>query len=441
MSFEWLAIVMFAGMFVLLSTGYPVAYTFAATAMVFGGIGVALGAFEPNLFRALPSRFFGTMSDFTLLAIPYFIFMGLVLEKSGIAEELLETIGILMGPLRGGVALAVIIVGTLLAATTGVVAASVIAMGAISLPVMLRYGYNKELACGVIAASGTLAQLIPPSLVLIVLADQLGVSIGDLFLGAIIPGLLMSGTFAVYTLVIAFFRPEMAPALPLSVRAISGGALLRRVLIAVIPPIILILVVLGSIFTGFATPTESGAVGVFGACILALIKGRMSWKLLWDAARSTLVTTSLVVIILFGSTAFSLVFTGLDGDEVVRAMLVNIPGGYVGFMFASMLAVFLLGIFLEFFEICFIVIPLFVPVIQELGIDPVWFGIVLAVNLQTAFVSPPVGFSLFYLRSTAPPEITTGHIYRGGAQFMVLQLVVMAIVIFFPGLVTYLPSL
>lgn len=433
---EWIALLMFAGMFVMLSIGYPVAFSFAATAMLFAAIGSGLGVFELNLLRALPSRFFGTMSDFTLLAIPYFVFMGLVLEKSGIAERLLETIGILFGPIRGGVALAVVLVGTLLAATTGVVAASVIAMGMISLPVMLRYNYNKELACGVIAASGTLAQLIPPSLVLIVLADQMGVSIGDLFRGALLPGLLMSGSFAAYVLVLAYLRPEMAPALPLEARDYHGRELALKAVNAVVPPLALIFIVLGSIFTGFATPTESGAVGVFGACLLALAQGKLSRKMLWDCAAATMRTTGVVVIILFGSTIFSLVFTGLDGDQVIARILTNLPGGYVSFMIVSMIAVFLLGIFLEFFEISFIVVPLFLPVIQALGLDPVWFAVVLAVNLQTAFVSPPVGFSLFYLRSVAPPSITAGHIYRGGAQFMAIQLLVLLVVILYPPIVT-----
>ncbi|MCU0492368.1 MAG: TRAP transporter large permease subunit [Chloroflexaceae bacterium] len=439
--FEWLALLMFAGMFLFLMTGYPVAFSFAGTAMVFGLIGLSLGAFNQNLINALPQRFFGTMSDFTLLAIPFFVFMGIILEKSGIAEELLEIMGILMGPIRGGLALAVIIVGTMLAATTGVVAASVIAMGLISLPIMLRYGYDKTGATGVIAASGTMAQLVPPSLVLIVLGDQLGVSVGDLFVGALIPGLLMASTFAAYTLVRAYANPNYAPALPPEARTLRGSALALRVVSALLPPLILIGLVLGTIFFGIATPTESGAVGALGALILAFFRRRLSFRVLREAVDSTLRNTALVVFILFGATFFSLVFEGLGGSRYVSDLLAQLPGGATTFLIVSMIVIFLLGIFLEFFEICFIVVPIFVPVLAALGIDPVWFGVLMAINLQTAFVSPPVGFSLFYLKSVAPPEITTGDIFRGGFQFMFLQLVVLIIVAIFPQTVTWLVQL
>ncbi|MBD0270275.1 MAG: TRAP transporter large permease subunit, partial [Cyanobacteria bacterium Co-bin8] len=305
MGYEWLAIAMFVGFFVILLTGYPVAFSFAGTALIFGGIGLAVGAFDLNRLLLLPNIWFGTMSNFTLLAIPYFVFLGTVLEKSGIAEELLETIGILMGRLRGGLALAVVLVGTLLAATTGVVAATVIVMGLISLPVMLRYGYDKQLAAGVIVASGTLAQLIPPSLVLVVLSDQIGVAVGDLFLGALIPGLMLAGSYALYVLAVAFFKPNAAPALPPEVRKISGAALFKQVLKAVVPPVLLIVAVLGSIFFGLATPTEAGAVGAVGACILAAINRRWNQKLIKDAAHATAVITALVVMILFCSSLFS----------------------------------------------------------------------------------------------------------------------------------------
>jgi tripartite ATP-independent transporter DctM subunit len=318
------------------------------------------------------------------------------------------------------------------------VAASVIAMGLISLPIMLRYGYDKAGAAGVIAASGTMAQLIPPSLVLIVLGDQLGVSVGDLFMGAVIPGLLMAGVFAAYTLGRAYLQPGYAPALPKTARTITGWPLFRRVMTAMVPPLVLIFLVLGSIFFGIATPTESGAVGAMGALILAFARRRMNMRLLHEALDSTLRNTALVVFILFGATFFSLVFEGLGGSRLLAGWLSSLPGGAVTFLVFSMLFIFLLGIFLEFFEICFIVIPIFLPVIQALGIDPVWFGVLMAINLQTAFVSPPVGFSLFYLKSVSPPEITTGHIYRGGFTFMFLQLAVLLIVAFFPATVTWL---
>ena len=438
MLYEWLAIAMFAGFFVLLMTGYPVAFSFAGTAFVFGGIGLAVGAFNLDLLRALPNRWFGTMSDFTLLAIPFFIYLGAVLEKSGLAEELLETIGILLGPLRGGIALAVVLVGTLLAATTGVVAATVIAMGMITLPVMLRYGYDKELATGVITASGTLAQMIPPSLVLVVLSDQIGVSVGDLFAGALIPGLMLSGSYALYCLAIAYIKPNYAPALPLEARSLRGMALARKVMRALIPPIVLILMVLGSIFFGIATPTEAGGVGAVAALLLAAANRRFSWKLLRDASDSTLRTTSLVIIILFCSTLFSLVFDGLGGTDLITRLLTSLPGGTVAFMIVSNIVVFLLGIFLEFVEICFIVMPLFVPAATLLGIDLVWFAVVMAINLQTAFISPPVGFSLFYLQSVAPKEVKTIQIHRGAIPFMVIQLIILVVVMIFPQTVTWL---
>jgi tripartite ATP-independent transporter DctM subunit len=436
--FEWLAITMFAGMFFLLFMGYPVAFTFAGTAMIFGLVGYGLGAFDQALINALPQRFFGTMSDFTLLAIPFFIYMGIILEKSGIAEELLETMGLLMGPIRGGLALSVIFVGILLAATTGVVAASVIAMGMISLPIMMRYGYNKEFATGVISASGTMAQLVPPSLVLIVLGDQLGVSVGDLFAGALIPGLLMGGVFAVYTLVRAYADPSYAPALPPEERTLKGRALFMKTMKALVPPLALIFLVLGSIFFGIATPTESGAVGALAAMILAWARGRLDLKLIKAAADATLRTSAMVIFILFGATFFSLVFEGLGGSRYVASLLADLPGGATTFLIVSMIVVFILGIFLEFFEICFIVVPIFVPVLVQFNIDPVWFGVLMAVNLQTAFISPPVGFSLFYLRSVSPPEITINHIYRGGFQFMFLQILVLILIAVYPPLVTWM---
>ena len=438
MGFEWLGLLMFVGFFVILMSGYPVAFSFAGTAIVFGLIGMIVGDFNPSRLLLLPNIWFGTMSNFTLLAIPFFVFLGSVLEKSGLAEELLETIGILLSRLRGGLALAVILVGTVLAATTGVVAATVIVMGMLSLPVMLRYGYDKQLASGVIIASGTLAQLIPPSLVLVILSDQIGVSVGDLFLGALIPGLMLSGSYILYVLGLAWFQPEKVPALPLDIPIPKGTALLKQVFKTVIPPILLIFAVLGSIFFGIATPTEAGAVGAFGACILAAFNRRLTLQLLRDAAHSTAVITALVVMILFCSSFFSLVFDALGGKTLITRLLTGLPGGYLGFLIVSNIAIFLLGVFLEFIEICFIAIPLFVPAAQALNLDMVWFAVVMAVNLQTAFISPPVGFSLFYLQSVAPKEVSTFDIHKSAIPFMVLQFIVLVLVIVFPQTVRWL---
>ncbi|NET55951.1 MAG: TRAP transporter large permease subunit [Symploca sp. SIO2E6] len=439
--YEWLGPLMFLGALVLLPLGYPVAFSLGGVAILFSLIGIGLGIFDPIFLTAMPQRIFGVMNNFTLLAIPYFIFMGSMLEKSGIAENLLETMGILFGRLRGGLALAVVFVGALLAATTGVVAATVVAMGLISLPIMLRYGYNKELATGVIAASGTLGQIIPPSIVLVVLGDQLGVPVGKLFIGSVIPGLLMAGVFALHVLIIAFVRPELAPALPSEVRDIGGRALSIRVLQVMIPPLVLILLVLGSIFFGIATPTEAGAVGAMGAIALAAANRQLTVESLRQVCDVTLRTTSMVIFILLGSTAFSLVFRGLDGDTLMSDLLTNLPGGSTGFLIVSMLTVFLLGFFIDFFEIAFIVVPLFAPVAQQLGFDLVWYGIILGANMQTSFLTPPFGFALFYLRGIAPPEVTTGDIYRGAIPFIFLQLLILVLIIAFPQIVNFLPSI
>lgn len=438
MGYEWLAIAMFVGFFFILISGYPVAFSFAGAGLVFGLIGLYFGAFDLNLVRLMPNRWFGTMSDFTLLAIPFFVFLGSILEKSGIAEELLETTGILLGPLRGGMALAVVLVGTLLAAATGVVAATVIVMGMLSLPVMLRYGYDKGLATGVIVSSGTLAQLIPPSLVLVVLSDQIGVSVGDLFLGALIPGLMLAGSYALYVVVLALFRPKLAPALPKETRSTGGGALFIRSLRAILPPIVLIFAVLGSIFFGIATPTEAGAVGAVGASILAAINRRLTRKVLVDAATATARITGLVMMILICSTFFSVVFDGLGGTSFFKEVLTTLPGGYWGFLLVANIAIFILGVFLEFIEISFIAMPILVPAAQALGLDMVWFGVLMAVNLQTAFVTPPVGFSLFYLQSAAPREVSTIDIHKGAIPFVVIQLVILLIVALFPETVRWL---
>ncbi len=445
---QWLGILMFVGFFFLLLTGYPVAFSFAGISIVFGLLGLAMGAFDFNLLLSLPNSWFGIMSDSTLLAIPFFIFMGALLEKSGLAEELLDTVGQLMGPVKGGVALAVVIVGTLLAATTGVVAATIIAMGLISLPTMLKYGYDKGLATGVIVASGTMAQMIPPSIVLVLLSDQFGVSIGDLFAGALVPGLILAAAYAIYALAVAYLRPGSAPALPPEARTLSGSALLRRVLHAFVPPIVLILAVLGTIFAGLATPSEAGAFGAIGAALLAVANRRMSWKIIREAALSTARTTGLVLMILFASTLFAKVLYGLGTDLLIEDWLTNLPGGFWTFVIVANVVIFLLGIFLEFPEITYIAMPILVPAAEQVlnaanelgafssqGYTMVWLAVVFAINLQTAFISPPVGFSLFYMQSVAPKEISTVEIHRSAIPFMIIQLIVLALVIAVPELV------
>jgi len=343
--------------------------------------------------------------------------------------------------MRGGLALAVVIVGTLLAAATGVVAATVIVMGLISLPIMVRYGYDHKLATGIITASGTMAQLLPPSLVLVVLSDQIGVGVGDLFLGALIPGLILSGLYILYIIYVAITAPEKVPALPPEARTVKGWALARQALIAVVPPVLLIFAVLGSIFQGFATPTEAGVVGAVGACILTMLNGNLTWKLIRESARSTANITALVIMILFCSSYFGLVFDELGGQSYVKGLLTNLPGGFWGFVIVANIVIFLLGINLEFIEISFIAMPLFVPAAQELGVDLAWFGVMMAINLNMAFISPPVGFSLFYLQSVAPPEVKTIDIHKGALPFMVLQGIALIIVILFPETVTWLIDL
>jgi tripartite ATP-independent transporter DctM subunit len=443
-----MAPLMFAALVVLLLVGYPVAFALAANGLLFGFIGIELGLLGPELLQALPDRVFGIMRNDTLLAIPFFTFMGLILERSGMAEDLLDTIGQLFGPMRGGLAFAVIFVGALLAATTGVVAASVISMGLISLPIMLRYGYDRRVASGAIAASGTLAQIIPPSLVLIVLADQLGRSVGDMYAGAFVPGFILTGFYALYILGVTMLRPAWAPALPSEARTLRGFALLRRVIFSLLPPLILIFLVLGTIFLGIATPTEGGAMGATGALVLALLNRRLSWSLLRQAMDTTAKLSSFVIFILIGSTVFTLIFRGVDGDLWVDHLLTSLPGGPLGFLIIVNLMVFLLAFFLDFFELAFIVVPLLAPVADKLGIDLIWFGVLLGVNMQTSFMHPPFGFALFYLRSVAPAEsyadkltgkrlagVTTGQIYWGAVPFVCIQIVMVAVVIAFPSLV------
>jgi TRAP-type mannitol/chloroaromatic compound transport system permease large subunit len=509
-----LAPIMFVGLIVFLLMGFSVAFSLAACGLFFGWLGIRLGVPGlDSLMDALPLRMFGIEKNDTLLAIPFFTFMGLILERSGMAEDLLDTIGQLFGPIRGGLAYAVIFVGAMLAATTGVVAASVISMGLISLPIMLRYGYDRRLASGVIAASGTLAQIIPPSLVLIVLADQLGRSVGDLYKGAFIPGFVLTGLYALWVLIISIVRPTWVPALPAEARTIredNGSAGLRSLLLLVIvsvacavafakhrpddtptdelivtsmcvgigvafvlavlnkvlklgllsrmaervtfvliPPLALIFLVLGTIFLGIATPTEGGAMGATGALVMALVRRRLSMSLLKQAMDSTMKLSCFVVFILLGSTVFSLTFQGVDGPRWVERMLTSLPGGQLGFLIAVNLLIFFLAFFLDFFELSFIVVPLIGPVADKLGIDLVWFGVLLAVNMQTSFMHPPFGFALFYLRSVAPHEdyndrvtkkpiarITTGQIYWGAVPFVMIQILMVSLIIAAPSLVS-----
>ncbi|MCA9001817.1 MAG: TRAP transporter large permease subunit [Planctomycetes bacterium] len=433
--------IMFLLLMALIFSGFPVAFSLGGAAVAFGLLGIHCGFFDWGYLGLFPERLFGIMSNQVLLAVPYFIFMGTLLQRSRLAEDLLRTIGMLFGPVRGGLALAVIFVGTLLAAATGVVGASVVAMGAISLPVMLRYGYDKRLATGVVCASGTLGQIVPPSIVLVVLADQMGQSVGDLFKGALLPSLLLVGLFALYVLILSWWKPQAAPAMPVEERPKNRGELLSQTVKVMMPPLILVLVVLGSIFAGIATPTEAGALGSVGAMLLAGMHGRLSRKAMKSTMLETTRLTTMVLFLLVGATAFTLVFRGLDGDLHVREILLNIPGGRVGLLVATNLAVFVLGFFIDFFEIAFILLPLLVPAAQALGIEGegmVWFGVMIAMNLQTSFLTPPFGFSLFYLRGVAPKDLPTTTIYRGVVPFIVLQLIALAAVIAFPGLVTAL---
>ena len=508
-----MAPLMFAGLVVFLMVGFPVAFSLAACGLLFGFIGIELGMLPASLMQALPLRIFGIMQNDTLLAIPFFTFMGLILERSGMAEDLLDTIGQLFGPIRGGLAFAVILVGAMLAATTGVVAASVISMGLISLPIMLRYGYDRRVASGVIAASGTLAQIIPPSLVLIIMADQLGRSVGDLYKGAFLPGFLLTGMYVGFIVLVAVFRPAYVPALPAEARtlreadgtpglrslgllvALSVGLALvfaktrpaetptdelivvsmcvgvglafalavlnkglklgllskmaERVTFVLIPPLALIFLVLGTIFLGVATPTEGGAMGATGALIMAVLRRRLDMKLLRQAMDTTMKLSCFVVFILLGSTVFSLSFQGVDGPKWVEHLLTSLPGGQLGFLIVVNLLIFVLAFFLDFFELSFIVVPLIGPVAEKLGIDLVWFGVLLAVNMQTSFMHPPFGFALFYLRSVAPaddykdrvtgqltPKVTTGQIYWGAVPFVLIQIVMVGLIIAFPNLVS-----
>jgi TRAP-type mannitol/chloroaromatic compound transport system permease large subunit len=498
-----MAPIMFAALVIFLLSGFPVAFSLAANGLFFGFVGIQLGLLTPELLQALPNRIFGIMANETLLAIPFFTFMGLILERSGMAEDLLDTIGQLFGAVRGGVAYAAVFVGALLAATTGVVAASVISMGLISLPVMLRYGYDKRIATGVIAASGTLAQIIPPSLVLIVMADQLGRSVGDMYQAAFIPGLVLTVMYAGYVLGVSIFRPKWVPALPpearnlrepngksgipslivliaiaiatavgfakfygtahpnadadevgifaaaigilvafvlaLANRYLKVGLLSRmaeKVVFVLIPPLTLIFLVLGTIFVGIATPTEGGGMGALGALVLAILNRRLSFDLLRQAMHSTTRLSCFVIFILIGSTVFSLIFRGVNGDLWVEHLLSSLPGGNVGFLIVVNLLFFFLAFFLDFFELAFILVPLVGPVADKLGIDLIWFGVLLGVNMQTSFMHPPFGFALFYLRSVAPKEVKTSDIYWGAIPFVLIQVIMVALIISFPNVIS-----
>jgi tripartite ATP-independent transporter DctM subunit len=436
---EILALIMLGLFMFLIMIGYPVAFTFAGTAATFFTIGWLQGDLQPTQLNALFNQWFAnSMANFTFLAIPFFVFMGAVFEKSGLAERLLTTIGMILGPLRGGMGVAVVIVGTLLAAATGVVAATVIVMGVLSLPVMVKYRYDHELASGVIVASGTLAQLMPPSLVLIVLAQFIPISVGQLFAGALIPGIILATLFGCYVILVAYAKPGSAPAIPVSERSAGGGELARQFVLAVIPPLALIFAVLGSIFQGWATASEAGAVGAVGALVLAAAYGRLDRSVLWGAAKATSNITSLVLQILLASTFFALVFQRLGGQDRITEWLQAVPGGLWGFIIAAHIIVFILGINLEFLEISFIVMPLFIPAAIALDVNLVWFAVLMAVNLNMAFISPPVGFSLFYLQSVAPPEVKTSEIHRGAIPFMVVQAIGLVILTVLPETVIFL---
>ena len=437
MSAEAMAPLMFGGLVVFLLIGFPVAFSLAALGLSFGILGIQLGFFVPDFLANLPLRVFGIVSNDLLLAIPFFTFMGTILERCGLAEDLLESMGQAFGAVPGGLAYSVIIVGAILGAITGTVAASVIAMGMIALPAMMRNGYDMKIATGVIAASGTITQLIPPSLVLVVLADQLGKSVGDMYAGAIGPSIVQTLLFIAFIFAVSIFKPHLVPPLPAEARTLRGWALWKRVLWGVIPSLGLIFIVLGTIFMGLATPTEAGAMGAVGAMFLAALRGRLTIPLMWQGMESTMRITAMVVFILVGSTVFSLVFQGFDGGRWIEHMLTGLPGGRVGFLVVINIFIFVLAFFLDFFEIAFIVIPLIAPVATKLGIDLVWLGVLLCVNMQTSYMHPPFGYALFYLRGIAPKEVRSRDIYLGAIPWVGLQVLMVGLVIAFPDQITY----
>jgi tripartite ATP-independent transporter DctM subunit len=435
-----LAPLMFAGLVVFMLIGYPAAFSLAAVGLFFAFLGIELGLIHPEFVGNLTYQLFGVISNDLLLAIPFFTFMGAILERCGLAEDLLDSIGQLFGPVRGGLSYAVIFVGAILGAITGTVAASVIAMGVISLPVMTRYGYSPRHATGVIAASGTITQLIPPSLVLIVLADQLGRSVGDMYAGAIGPSLIQLALFCGWVFIVSLVWPTDVPALPPEARTLRGWALVGKALWGIVPSTVLIFLVLGTIFLGWATPTEAGALGAVGALVLAAMHGTLNWKLVYQGMSTTMRITALVIFIVIGSRVFSLIFQGVGGKEWIEHMLTSLPGGQVGFLVFVNIFVFVLAFFLDFFEIAFIIIPLLAPVASKLGIDLIWFGVLICANIQTSFMHPPFGFALFYLRGIAPPSIKSVDIYWGAIPWIVLQVILVAIVILWPQSVTYFIS-
>jgi tripartite ATP-independent transporter DctM subunit len=436
---QLLGALMFAGMIAFLFFGFPVAFSLIFTGLFFGLVGSWIGVLPATFFDLLPLRIWGTMTNFTLLAVPLFVFMGVALEKSGLAEELLETMALLFGKLRGGIAISVVLVGAILAASTGIVGASVITMGLVSLPTMLRRAYDKKLICGTICASGTLGQIIPPSVILILLGDIMGVPVGDLYIGAVVPGLVLVALYVIYIVILARWKPELAPPIPAGELEAFRGEAVKRVAVALAPALVLIVAVLGSIFAGVASPTEGASVGAAGGLLLTVAKRRFSMAMLRDVMRATTRITSLAFIILVGANMFGLVFRGLNGDHLIQDFLKGLPFGAYGVLALVMAVIFFLGFFIDFFEICFIHVPILTPIlVTHFGFDPVWLGVVIGVNLQTSFLTPPFGFALFYLRGVAPAEISTGDIYRGVVPFVMLQLVGLAVVIAFPALVFWL---
>jgi len=454
---EALPLLLFLAVGLVLMLGYPVAFTLAGVSLAFAWVGGMFDAFDPAFLEALPNRLYGIMTNETLIAVPLFVFMGVMLERSRVAESLLETMASLFGPLRGGLGISVTLVGMLLAASTGIVGATVVTMGLLSLPTMLKRNYDPGLATGTICASGTLGQIIPPSIVLVLLGDVLSsayqqaqldmgvwnpktVSVGDLFVGALIPGFVLVGLYLFYVAAVAAFRPQAAPAIPPGEREQDTRSLWWRVLTVLVPPLVLIVAVLGSILAGVATPTEAASVGAVGAMILAAFRREFSLATLREVMRRTTLVTSMVFMIFIGAAVFSLVFRGFGGDEVVEELLTNLPGGTVTAVVVVMLVMFLLGFILDFIEITFVVVPIVGPILLAMGLDPVWLGVMIAINLQTSFLTPPFGFALFYLRGVAPPEVTTGMIYRGVAPFIVIQLIMLGLLALWPALATWLPS-
>ena len=454
---EYIPLLMFLVVCLVLLLGYPVAFSLAGTALAFAWVGGATGHFDMAFLEALPNRLYGIMTNETLIAVPLFVFMGVMLERSRVAENLLDTMALLFGSLRGGLGISVTIVGMLLAASTGIVGATVVTMGLLSLPTMLRRKYDPGLAAGTICAAGTLGQIIPPSIVLVLLGDQLSaayqqaqldmgvwspetVSVGDLFVGAIIPGLMLVVLYLLYQVTTAILRPAAAPAIPEEEREQDLGALWGRVMRVLLPPLLLIVAVLGSILGGLATPTEAASVGAIGAILLALMQRQLNLETLRTVMRQTTIVTSMVFVILIGASVFSLVFRGFEGDDLVASLLTDLPGGVFGSVLAVMLVMFLLGFILDFIEITFVVVPIVGPILLAMGLDPVWLGIMIAINLQTSFLTPPFGFALFYLRGVAPAEVSTGQIYRGVAPYIVIQLLTLGLLAWQPDLATWLPE-